>query len=200
MKNFHPFLFLKANKYWKFKKVLNKKHSYNLMNDGAVMIKSDFGLTNVESGLFLNENSLFLIRDSKIVHYDKTKALAIYFLPFRVNDIQFSIPFDQNKFYILGTNRLYLFYINPKKHQVFVESIDSDLINSFFCQPFTKARSTILENSSKIQKYIRPCPDLLNINSIVKLNSTAALVYYKGLFTHINLKFIFKIFYLRKYN
>lgn len=144
------------------------------------MIKSSFGLTNVESGLFLNENSLFLIKDSKIVHYDKTKALAIYFLPFRVNDIQFSIPFDHNKFYILGKNRLYLFYINPKKHQVFVESIDSDLINSFFCQPFTKARSTILENSNKIEKYIRQCPDLLSINSIIKLNSTTALIYYKG--------------------
>lgn len=129
-----------------------------------------------------SKNKLISI-DSKIVHYDKTKALAIYFLPFRINEIQFSIPYDHNKFYVLGKNRLYLFNINPKKHQIFIESIDSDLLNSFFCQPFTKSKmkSIKLENSTKVETYLRECPDLSNINSVVKLNSTTALVYYKGI-------------------
>ncbi len=101
-------------------------------------IKDDFGLKSIESGFFVQTNKsnpfdehlMLLFKDSKIVKFNGTKPIGIYFLPFEVTPLQFTIDIDSNFFYVLFENRFVYFMINYKNHQVNLKYIDSNLRNS----------------------------------------------------------------------
>ena len=74
---------------------------------------------------------MILLKDSKIIRYNDTTPNGIYFLPFELNSVQFTINVNLKTFYILNENRLFLFEIVYKNHQIYIKSIDSDIKHSF---------------------------------------------------------------------
>jgi hypothetical protein len=135
----NEFLIFKSTDYWKFKTQGTDPLEPSLMVKGYPRkIKEDFGLKNIEAGFFVqtnrsnpfDENLMLLFKDSKIVKFNGTRPIGIYFLPFEITPLQFTIDIDSNFFYVLFENRFVHFMINYKNHQVNLKYIDSNLRNS----------------------------------------------------------------------